>query len=76
MDHTGLKIHRGHTEDGRAPPEFGPLGAAVGFQESKPPLLRDGAESHPQGLLEVELTQVLFGERHPLFGRVSVRVTH
>lgn len=51
---------------------FGPLGAAAGFQESKPPLLHDGAESHRQGLLEVELTQLLFAERQPLFG-ASVR---
>lgn len=66
-----LKIHREHTEDGRAPLEFGPLGAAVGFQTSKLPLLLDGARlpcrwiSAP-GLLEVKLTQLLFGERHLL----------
>lgn len=66
-----LKIHREHTEDGRAPLGFSPLGATVGFQKSKLSLLLDGARLPCQwisapGLLEVKLTQLLFGERHPL----------
>lgn len=53
------------------PLEFGPRGAAVGFQKSKLPLLLDGARLPCQGisapgLLEVALIQLLFGERHPL----------
>lgn len=66
-----LKIHREPTEDGRAPLEPGPLGAAVGFHKSKRPLLLDGARLpwrgiSAAGLLEVKLTQLLFGERHLL----------
>lgn len=66
-----LKIHREPTEDGRAPLELGPLGAAVGFRKSKRPLLLDGARLpcrwiSAEGLLEVKLAQLLFGERHLL----------